>query len=75
MLHPRRFGNASFTGVACDIPSIGIAKNLLSLPEEGIDRDEQHIESVCAANIQYTLILYYIKANFCVVDQNAEKER
>jgi deoxyribonuclease V len=29
ILHPRRFGLASYLGLKCDIPTIGVAKNLM----------------------------------------------
>lgn len=38
VLHPRGFGLASHLGVVCDLPTVGIAKNLMAI--DGLNRDE-----------------------------------
>nr|XP_039247941.1 ADP-ribose glycohydrolase MACROD2-like [Styela clava] len=42
LLHWRRYGSAVKFGIDCNIPSIGLAKNLLVMPELGIERDDDH---------------------------------
>ncbi|XP_023704512.1 endonuclease V isoform X2 [Cryptotermes secundus] len=39
VLHPRGYGLASHVGVLCDVPAVGVAKNLYQM--DGILRDDQ----------------------------------
>ncbi|XP_076801507.1 endonuclease V-like [Clavelina lepadiformis] len=50
VLHFKRCGSASHLGVICDIPTIGVAKNLYQMPEEGIVRNDEHKQKVSQLN-------------------------
>ena len=50
VLHVRKCGSASHLGVVYDIPTIGVAKNLVVIPEMEILRDETHAHKVPAIN-------------------------
>ena len=44
VLHPRKCGSASHIGVVCDIPTIGVAKNLIAIPDMGINLDDNKLK-------------------------------
>lgn len=43
-LHPRKYGSAVKVGVDADLPTIGVAKNLMVIEEFGIFRDKVSTE-------------------------------
>lgn len=45
-LHPRGFGLASHIGVCCDVPTVGVAKNLFQMYDVGLLRDEDHKQKI-----------------------------
>ncbi|CAB4056356.1 ENDOV [Lepeophtheirus salmonis] len=48
ILHPQRCGLACHIGLALDIPTVGVAKNLYMLPEDGIANDESHKKKIAS---------------------------
>ncbi len=46
VLHPHRFGLACHLGVKADTPTIGVAKNLFQMNDEGLMRDSEHKKKI-----------------------------
>ena len=45
-MHPHHFGLACHVGVHLDLPTVGVAKNLFQMNDEGLLRDEGHKRAI-----------------------------